>query len=138
MRTISSVWSACGPSPQLRTFMEAVVRWCKNGKKKKKKVKCPQVVAITWSVFEHHFCQRTNLEKGCFPDIIYSGVHAGELNRYFNCFTFLMYKSQRQLCETKKLNPHTNPDQCSHHHGWRKGGWCKQAIWRNVAEGELR
>ena len=24
MRTISSVWSACGPSPQLRTFMEAL------------------------------------------------------------------------------------------------------------------
>ena len=25
MRTISSVWSACGPSPQLRTFTEALV-----------------------------------------------------------------------------------------------------------------
>ena len=24
MRTISSVWSACGPSPQLRTFLEAL------------------------------------------------------------------------------------------------------------------
>ena len=25
MRTISAVWSACGPSPQLRTFTEAVL-----------------------------------------------------------------------------------------------------------------